>query len=93
MNLESLLLVTVAFAIENEPGSKTRPTGYIARRKSDKGGCPDSRYKRGISFYQPPDFITIDSADGGTGAAPQSRMVYVGMHVKPRALPRPVSTF
>jgi len=28
---------------------------------------------------QAPDFITIDSADGGTGAAPQPLMDYVGM--------------
>jgi glutamate synthase domain-containing protein 2 len=32
---------------------------------------------RGIE--QAPDFITIDSADGGTGAAPQPLMDYVGM--------------
>lgn len=29
-----------------------------------------------------PDFITIDSADGGTGAAPQPLMDYVGMPLK-----------
>ena len=29
-----------------------------------------------------PDFITIDSADGGTGAAPQPLMDYVGMTLK-----------
>ncbi len=29
-----------------------------------------------------PDFITIDSADGGTGAAPQSLMDYVGLSIK-----------
>ena len=29
-----------------------------------------------------PDFITIDSADGGTGAAPQSLMDYVGLPLK-----------
>lgn len=29
-----------------------------------------------------PDFITIDSADGGTGAAPQPLMDYVGMNIK-----------
>jgi len=28
-----------------------------------------------------PDFITIDSADGGTGAAPQSLMDYVGLPI------------
>ena len=29
-----------------------------------------------------PDFITIDSADGGTGAAPQPLMDYVGLPLK-----------
>jgi glutamate synthase domain-containing protein 2 len=29
-----------------------------------------------------PDFITIDSADGGTGAAPQSLMDYVGLPLR-----------
>jgi len=33
-----------------------------------------------------PDFITIDSADGGTGAAPQSLMDFVGLPIK-RSLP------
>ena len=29
-----------------------------------------------------PDFITVDSADGGTGAAPQSLMDYVGLPIQ-----------
>ncbi|NND67428.1 MAG: FMN-binding glutamate synthase family protein [Halioglobus sp.] len=33
-----------------------------------------------------PDFITIDSADGGTGAAPQSLLDYVGLPIR-RSLP------
>ena len=33
-----------------------------------------------------PDFITLDSADGGTGAAPQSLMDFVGMPLR-RSLP------
>lgn len=37
-----------------------------------------------------PDFITIDSADGGTGAAPQPLMDYVGMPLK-ESLPLVVS--
>lgn len=41
-------------------------------------------HKRGIASA--PDFITIDSADGGTGAAPQSLMDYVGLPIK-RSLP------
>lgn len=37
-------------------------------------------HRRGIEFA--PDFITIDSADGGTGAAPQPLMDYVGMPLR-----------
>jgi len=33
-----------------------------------------------------PDFITVDSADGGTGAAPQSLMDYMGLPIR-RSLP------
>ncbi|SHH76991.1 FMN-binding glutamate synthase family protein [Ferrimonas marina] len=33
-----------------------------------------------------PDFITLDSADGGTGAAPQSLMDFMGLPIK-RSLP------
>ncbi|ADN75226.1 ferredoxin-dependent glutamate synthase [Ferrimonas balearica DSM 9799] len=33
-----------------------------------------------------PDFITLDSADGGTGAAPQSLMDYMGLPIR-RSLP------
>ena len=41
--------------------------------------------KRGKEFA--PDFITIDSADGGTGAAPMSLIDYVGMPIH-ESLPR-----
>ncbi|WP_417537083.1 FMN-binding glutamate synthase family protein [Marinomonas sp.] len=37
-------------------------------------------HKKGIDYC--PDFITIDSSDGGTGAAPQPLMDYVGMHLR-----------
>lgn len=40
--------------------------------------------QRGIASA--PDFITIDSADGGTGAAPQTLMDYVGLPLN-RSLP------
>lgn len=40
--------------------------------------------QRGLEYA--PDFINIDSADGGTGAAPQSLMDYVGLPIK-RSLP------
>ncbi|MCG8609957.1 MAG: FMN-binding glutamate synthase family protein [Pseudomonadales bacterium] len=39
-----------------------------------------SIHERGLEFA--PDFITIDSADGGTGAAPQSLIDYVGLPIK-----------
>lgn len=41
-------------------------------------------HRRGMQ--DAPDFITIDSADGGTGAAPQSLMDYMGLPIK-RSLP------
>lgn len=40
--------------------------------------------QRGLEYA--PDFITVDSADGGTGAAPQSLIDYVGLPLK-RSLP------
>lgn len=36
--------------------------------------------KRGVEYA--PDFITIDSADGGTGAAPMSLMDYMGLTIE-----------
>jgi glutamate synthase domain-containing protein 2 len=41
------------------------------------------------SIEQAPDFITIDSADGGTGAAPMSLLDYVGLPIQ-ESLPRVV---
>lgn len=38
-----------------------------------------------------PDFITLDSADGGTGAAPQSLMDFMGLPLK-RSLPLLIDT-
>ena len=40
----------------------------------------DAIKKRGIEYA--PDFITIDSADGGTGAAPMSLMDYMGLTIE-----------
>lgn len=40
----------------------------------------DEIHKRGIESA--PDFITLDSADGGTGAAPQSLIDYMGLPLK-----------
>lgn len=45
-------------------------------------------HKKGIDYC--PDFITIDSADGGTGAAPQALMDYVGMQLR-ESLPQVVN--
>ncbi len=45
--------------------------------------------KRGIKSA--PDFITVDSADGGTGAAPMSLIDYVGLRVQ-ESLPLVVDT-
>ncbi len=41
-------------------------------------------HERGLEYA--PDFITIDSADGGSGAAPQALMDYMGIPLK-RSLP------
>jgi len=46
-------------------------------------------HQRGLPHA--PDFITIDSADGGTGAAPQSLMDYMGLPIR-RSLPLVVDT-
>ncbi|MCV2403884.1 FMN-binding glutamate synthase family protein [Marinomonas sp. C2222] len=44
-------------------------------------------HQKGIDYC--PDFITIDSSDGGTGAAPQPLMDYVGMSLR-ESLPKVV---
>ena len=41
-------------------------------------------HNRGLDYA--PDFITVDSADGGTGAAPQSLIDFMGLPVR-RSLP------
>jgi len=41
-------------------------------------------HERGLQFA--PDFITVDSADGGTGAAPQSLIDFMGLPIR-RSLP------
>ncbi|MCL1078161.1 FMN-binding glutamate synthase family protein [Parashewanella spongiae] len=49
----------------------------------------DEVEKRGVESA--PDFFTVDSADGGTGAAPQSLMDYMGLPLK-EGLPILVNT-
>lgn len=46
-------------------------------------------HKRGSQFA--PDFITLDSADGGTGASPQGLMDYMGIPIQ-ESLPHLVDT-
>jgi glutamate synthase domain-containing protein 2 len=46
-------------------------------------------HSRGLNCA--PDFITVDSADGGTGAAPQSLMDHMGLPLK-RSLPMVIDT-
>jgi len=58
-------------------------TGKPVGIKMVLGGCNvldhlfEAIKRRGLDTA--PDFITLDSADGGTGAAPQALMDYVGM--------------
>ncbi|MDQ6968449.1 MAG: FMN-binding glutamate synthase family protein, partial [Mariprofundaceae bacterium] len=60
-------------------------TGKPVGIKLVLGGCNvldhlfEAIQKRGL--HSAPDFITLDSADGGTGAAPQALMDYVGMPI------------
>lgn len=68
-----------------------KPTGF----KAVFGGndwirtlC-ESICQRGLEYA--PDFITVDSADGGTGAAPASLIDYVGMPIH-ESLPMVVDT-
>ena len=59
-----------------------KPVGF----KLVIGGCNaldklfDEIKKRGI--HSAPDFITLDSSDGGTGAAPQPLMDFMGLPIK-----------
>ena len=64
-----------------------KPVGFKAVVGSFEwlDGLFDEIARRGA--VSAPDFITIDSADGGTGAAPMSLIDYVGLPVK-ESLPR-----
>ena len=44
-----------------------------------EGGC-ERIHERGLDYA--PDFFTVDSADGGTGAAPQSLIDFMGLPVR-----------
>ncbi|MGE5505189.1 MAG: FMN-binding glutamate synthase family protein [Actinomycetota bacterium] len=59
-----------------------KPTGFKTVI-GDRGWLDDlcrAIHKRGVASA--PDFITIDSADGGSGAAPQSLIDYVGLPIQ-----------
>ena len=64
-----------------------KPVGFkaVIGDKTWLGEFLDAVNKRGKESA--PDFITIDSADGGTGAAPMSLLDYVGMPIN-ESLPR-----
>lgn len=59
-----------------------KPTGFKVVLGTDSflDDLCDEIEKRGIESA--PDFITVDSADGGTGAAPQSLMDYMGLPLR-----------
>jgi len=59
-----------------------KPTGFKLVMGSYEwlDECFQEILKRGIASA--PDFITLDSADGGTGAAPQSLIDYMGLPLK-----------
>jgi glutamate synthase domain-containing protein 2 len=68
-----------------------KPTGFktvIGEMEWLEQFCEEVR-SRGLASA--PDFITIDSADGGTGAAPQSLIDYVGVPIR-ESLPAVVDT-
>ena len=56
-----------------------KPTGFklVVGHASFFSDLFEEIHRRGIASA--PDFITVDSADGGTGAAPESLIDYVGM--------------
>ena len=59
-----------------------RPTGFklVVGQTMFFDQLFDVIHRRGVASA--PDFITLDSADGGTGAAPQSLMDYVGLPLR-----------
>jgi glutamate synthase domain-containing protein 2 len=59
-----------------------KPTGFkmVVGQQAFLTGLFAAIHARGVEHA--PDFITIDSADGGTGAAPQPLMDYVGMTLR-----------
>jgi glutamate synthase domain-containing protein 2 len=59
-----------------------KPTGFktVVGQQSFFHDLFQEIHRRGVKSA--PDFITIDSADGGTGAAPQALIDYVGMPLR-----------
>ncbi len=79
-------LMDVVSMIREESGLPTGFKAVIGEFVWVEEICEEIK-KRGIEHA--PDFITIDSADGGTGAAPMALMDNVGIPLK-EALPRTV---
>ena len=73
-------------AIERIREVTGKPTGFKA--VIGQSGWLDDlcREIRSRGLQSAPDFITVDSADGGTGAAPQSLIDFMGLPVR-RSLP------
>ncbi len=69
-----------------------KPTGFktVVGAYGWIDNLADAITKRGIESA--PDFITVDSADGGTGAAPMSLIDYMGLPLK-ESLPLVIDRF
>lgn len=59
-----------------------KPTGFkaVIGQSAWLDDLMQAIHKRGLQ--DAPDFMTVDSADGGTGAAPQSLIDYMGLPIK-----------
>jgi glutamate synthase domain-containing protein 2 len=85
-NIDQLL--NMIHRVRNVTG---KPTGikFVLGQPAWLDEFCEAVWQRGLDYA--PDFITLDSADGGTGAAPQSLMDYMGLPIK-CSLPQLVKT-
>jgi glutamate synthase domain-containing protein 2 len=85
-NIDQLL--NMIHRVRNVTG---KPTGikFVLGQPAWLDEFCEAIWQRGLDYA--PDFITLDSADGGTGAAPQSLMDYMGLPIK-CSLPQLVKT-
>ena len=81
-------LLDLLHHIRNVTGKPTGFKAVIGDKVWIRSLC-ESINQRGLEYA--PDFITVDSADGGTGAAPASLIDYVGMPIH-ESLPVVVDT-